>query len=139
MGTQREKRSGDNHSDKPLAGRRLLLAEDNPVNALIAEKILSNWGAEIDHAIDGQEAVEKWRQGNHDLILMDLRMPKLTGIEAVKVIRAEEKGASMPIIALTASAMLEQQNEIFKVGMDEYVSKPFNPQELLNKILKHVN
>lgn len=139
VGTQREKRSSGNQLKKPLAGRRLLLAEDNPVNALIAKKILSNWGAEIDHAIDGQEALDKWRQGNHELILMDLRMPKVTGIEAVKVIRSEEKGVSIPIIALTASAMLEQQNEIFQVGMDEYVSKPFNPQELLNKIVKHLD
>ncbi len=138
VGAQRSQRFNESNKGKPLAGRKILLAEDNPVNTIIAEKKLSNWGAIIDYAEDGKIAVDKWRSGSYDVILMDLRMPVLTGIEAVKIIRSEEKGASIPIIALTASAMLEQQNEIFKVGMDEYVSKPFNPQELLNKILKYV-
>ena len=139
VGTQRKQRFNESKRTKPLAGRKILLAEDNPFNTVIAEKILSNWGAEIDHAEDGKQAIEKWRKNEYDLILMDLRMPFLTGIEAAQIIRKEEKGLSVPIIALTASAMLEQQNEIFKVGMDEYVSKPFNPQELLNKILKYVD
>ena len=139
VGTQRKQRFNESNRTKPLAGRKILLAEDNPFNTVIAEKILSNWGAEIDHAEDGKQAIEKWRKNEYDLILMDLRMPFLTVIEVTQIIRKEEKGSSIPIIALTASAMLEQQNEIFKVGMDEYVSKPFNPQELLNKILKYVD
>lgn len=123
---------------QPLLGRRILLAEDNPVNVVIAEKILTKWGAQLTFAKDGEEAIEKWREDQPELILMDLRMPKMTGIEATRVIRSEEEHKT-PIIALTASAMLDEQNEIFQVGMDEYVSKPFNPAELLSKISKHLN
>lgn len=89
-------------------------------------------------AENGLKAVEKWRAEKPELILMDLRMPELSGIEATRIIRAEENEKT-PIIALTASAMLDEQNEIFQVGMDEYVSKPFNPGELLSKMNKHLS
>ncbi len=122
---------------QPLLGKRILLAEDNPVNVVIADKILKKWSAELSFAENGAQAVEKWRVEHPDLILMDLRMPELSGIEATRVIRGEETQKT-PIIALTASAMLDEQNEIFTVGMDEYVSKPFNLAELLSKISKHI-
>ncbi len=121
----------------PLEGINVLVAEDNAVNALVARKFLSSWGAKIEIAKDGKEAVQKWEAGNFDVILMDLRMPEMDGIEAARKIRnSDSENANIPILALTASAMLEEQNEIFKVGMNEYVSKPFNPEELLSKILK---
>lgn len=123
----------------PLKGVRILVAEDNAVNAIVSRKFLEGWGAQIELARDGKEAIERWRQGDFDLILMDLRMPELDGVEATRYIReSKSQHANIPILALTASAMLEEQNEIFKAGMNEYVSKPFNPEELLSKIQKQL-
>lgn len=123
--------------DSPLTGVDILVAEDNAVNALVARKFLSGWGASVEIAKNGKEAVQRWEEGDFDLILMDLRMPEMDGIEATREIRGKQSLKSeVPILALTASAMLEEQNEIFKVGMNEYISKPFNPGELLAKIKK---
>lgn len=122
-----------------LSGKSILLAEDNQLNVVIAKKFLSNWGLNIDLASNGREAVEMVKENHYDCILMDLRMPEMDGIDAAKLIRAlPEPNCYTPIIALTASAMLEEQNEIFQAGMNEYVSKPFNPDELRSKIEKAV-
>ncbi|TNE26739.1 MAG: response regulator [Bacteroidetes bacterium] len=123
----------------PLTDVRILVAEDNAVNAIVSRKFLEGWGAHVEIARDGKEAIDRWRQGDFDLILMDLRMPELDGVEATRYIReSKSQHSSIPILALTASAMLEEQNEIFEAGMNEYVSKPFNPEELLSKIQKQL-
>lgn len=122
----------------PLQGVKILVAEDNAVNGLIARKFLNGWGASIEIAPNGEEAVKMWSAGNFDLILMDLRMPIMDGVEATKRIRqSKDPKSQIPILALTASALMEEENEIYKVGMNEYISKPFNPEELLAKVLKH--
>lgn len=122
-----------------LKGVNLLVAEDNAINALVARKFLEGWGANIEIAKDGKEAIERWRHGQFDLILMDLRMPEMDGIQAATYIRkAGATNSNIPILALTASAMEEERNDINATGMNEYISKPFNPEELLGKIKKNV-
>lgn len=124
-----------------LEGVKLLLAEDNPLNVFLAKKFLCKWKVSVDVAENGEIAVEMARKNNYDLILMDLQMPILDGAEAAKEIRkfSDPKKANVPIIALTASAMLEEQNKIFEAGMNEYVPKPFNPGDLFGKIKKYTS
>ncbi|RDC64920.1 PAS domain S-box protein [Adhaeribacter pallidiroseus] len=117
---------------------RLLLVEDNEINQFIALQFLEKWGIRTDCALNGQEAVEMVQQQTYDVILMDLQMPVMDGFEATQRIRAlDGKNATVPIIALTASAMLDVQNKALQLGMNEYVSKPFNPNELYLKIAKY--
>jgi PAS domain S-box-containing protein len=123
-----------NESD--LRGTRVLLVEDNDINRIVASKFLKNWKAEVDYAENGAVAVEKVIAGDYDIILMDLQMPVMDGYEATTKIRGLEDvhKAGVPIAALTASAMLEIKEKVFKVGMNEYISKPFVPNELFRKI-----
>lgn len=117
---------------------QLLLVEDNEVNQLIATKFLKKWGIKPLYAVNGLEAIYKAKQNKPDLVLMDLQMPEMDGYEASKAIR--ELGgyfATMPIIALTASAMLDVRDKVFEYGMNDYVTKPFNPNELYQKITRH--
>lgn len=117
-------------SSKPL---HILLAEDNPVNIKIASRFLKNWGFQFSVAKDGLQACELARQQQFDLILMDLRMPNMGGIEATKILR--ESGFSAPILALSAEVSEEIREEVIQAGMNDYTSKPFVPRELKQKIL----
>lgn len=122
-----------------LKGIKVLLAEDNSVNVLVITKFLKNWEVIFDVAPDGQAALEKIRKNNYDMVLMDLQMPVMSGYETTERVRAlqEEKYRRLPIIALTASAIIGENHRIFKIGMNDYVSKPFNPKDLYEKILKY--
>ncbi len=117
-----------------LSGMRVLLAEDNKVNQLVARRILTNWGIHLTIAQDGQQAIESLQKGDFDLILMDIQMPKLNGYEATDIIRKmpNPKG-NVPIIAMTASslAVLEKSKTH---NMNGYIGKPFNPKELFKVI-----
>ena len=117
-----------------LKGVRVLLVEDYPVNIKVATKFLERWKVNIDVAENGKIAVEKFKIGKYDLILMDIQMPVMDGYTATTEIRKID--ANIPIIALTASATLNNQDRAFAVGMSDYVPKPFNPKELFNKIAK---
>jgi len=114
----------------------ILLVEDNQINVMVAKKFLHKWGVSVTVAENGQEAVELTHTRNFDLILMDLQMPVMDGYQATKALRA--RGLKTPIIALTASALLDEQNKIFNAGMDDFVIKPFDPDELLAKIIKYI-
>jgi len=94
----------------------------------------------VDHAENGQIAIEKIQKENFDLILMDLEMPVMSGYEATNAIRKmdDEKKRSIPIIALTASAMLDIQKKIYSLGMNDFILKPFNPNELRKKLYNHL-
>lgn len=118
----------------------ILIVEDNDINKIIAEKFLTKWGMKIEHAENGQVAVEKHQNGNFDLILMDLEMPVMSGYEATQAIRqmSDPKKNSIPIIALTASAMLDIQKKIYSLGMDDFILKPFVPNELRKKLAFHL-
>ena len=120
---------------------RLLLVEDNEVNQLVATKFLSKWGARIDYAVNGLVALEKIKTKQYDVVLMDLQMPEMDGYEATRAIRAlaEPYFQQVPIIALTASAMLEVRDQVYVVGMNDYLSKPFNPNELYGKVAKYTS
>ena len=103
----------------------ILLAEDNLVNQRVAMTMLGKMGHRITLATNGLEAVEQWRQNDFDLILMDVQMPGMTGLQATAQIRQEEKqGAHIPIVAMTASAMTEDRDRCLAAGMDDFISKP---------------
>lgn len=120
-----------------LEGYKVLLVEDNKMNVIVARQFLNKWKLAFEHAENGQEAVDRVIGGEqYDLILMDLQMPVLDGYEASLHIR--KVFPTLPIIALTASAMLEIQERVYKVGMNDFVTKPFNPRELYHKIVKQL-
>ena len=103
----------------------ILLAEDNLVNQRVAMTMLGKMGHRITLATNGLEALAQWRQNDFDLILMDVQMPDMTGLEATTLIRREEAiGAHVPIIAMTASAMTEDRDRCLAAGMDDFISKP---------------
>jgi CheY-like chemotaxis protein len=106
---------------KDLSGMNVLLVEDVKMNVIMAKKILEKWNALVDTAENGEIAVQMVREKAYEVILMDLQMPVMDGFTATKEIR---------VIALTASASLETQQEVYKAGMNGYVSKPFNPVDL---------
>ena len=110
---------------RPALSLRILLAEDNLVNQRVAMSMLGKMGHRITLATNGLEALEQWRQGDFDLILMDVQMPEMTGLQATMQIRREEAaGAHVPIVAMTASAMSEERDRCLAAGMDDFISKP---------------
>jgi CheY-like chemotaxis protein len=118
-----------------------LLVEDNPVNQLLAEKLLSDWGCNISIADNGRIAVEKLAENTYDLVLMDIKMPEMDGYEATRYIRQNmgERGKIIPIIALTAHAATWEVEKCRDAGMNGYISKPFNVKELYRMISGNLN
>ena len=113
----------------------ILLAEDNPVNQKLAVKLLEKQGHVVSVADNGRLALEAWRRGGHDLILMDMMMPEMDGLEATRRIREEEAGQTrIPIVAMTANAMQGDRERCLDAGMDGYVSKPVKPEVLFQEI-----
>jgi CheY-like chemotaxis protein len=119
-----------------LKGMKLLIVEDNTINVFLMKNFMKQWEVEYDVAENGLIALQKVQENDYDLVLMDLQMPEMDGYEATVRIRQlpEAKYAELPIIALTASAMLDIKDIAFTVGMNDYVSKPFSPAELYAKI-----
>ena len=109
-------------------GLSVLLAEDNPINALLARTLLQRAGCSVDIVGDGEEAVEAAKKGGYDLIFLDLRMPRLDGVEAARRIRAFAEDVA--IIALTADAGEAERNAALKAGMDDFLTKPIDPERL---------
>ena len=123
-------------SKKVLKGKRILLAEDNDLNAEITTTILENEGLLIDRAADGVQCVDQINQmpaGTYDLILMDIQMPNMDGYQATKLIRqfADEEKANIPIVAMTANAFEEDKREAIAVGMNGHIAKPIQVDRLL--------
>ncbi|MFT5266306.1 MAG: CheY-like chemotaxis protein, partial [Polaribacter sp.] len=119
-------------SDLQFDGNHILLVEDNKINVMVAMKFLKKWGLRVDVAENGQIALDKIQQNNYELVLMDLDMPVLDGYEATAAIRdsKEERISQLPIIALSASAVSDFREKAMELGMNEYVTKPFKPEEL---------
>jgi CheY-like chemotaxis protein len=119
-----------------LCNLRILIAEDNPVNVLLMKKLLSKWKIAPTIAENGEKAIETFQNGDFDIILMDLQMPVMNGFDASMGIRKlpNAKKANVPIIALTAAALLDIEEQVLNAGMNDYVSKPFKPEELMEKI-----
>lgn len=127
----------DAQSDAPLRPLRVLAAEDNQVNQLVLGALLGQMGVEPHFAWDGVEAVEAWRREPWDLILMDAQMPVMDGMEATRLIRAEEAQSERtrtPIIALTANALTHQVAAYLACGMGQVVAKPIEVHRLVEAI-----
>ncbi|MBS1197785.1 MAG: response regulator [Proteobacteria bacterium] len=113
---------------------RILAAEDDESSQALIRKLLEQTGIEVRVAGNGEEAVHIFRQWKPDLVLMDIRMPVMDGIEATRIIRGLPEGAQAPILALTASALREEQPEILAAGCNDVLFKPVNVQQLLMAI-----
>jgi PAS domain S-box-containing protein len=123
-----------------LEGKRILVAEDNKVNFFVANKFLISWGISVTHAENGKIALEALEKKEFDLILMDLHMPVMDGIEATRIIRnsSDIRIKDIPIVALTAAIMSESHDKIEDLKINDYVLKPFKPHDLFERIRKHV-
>ncbi len=119
-----------------LAGRRILVAEDNPLNQHVALRLLKSMGAVVTLATTGTEAVEQMAKGGFDLVLMDGQMPEMDGLQAARAIRAS--GSLVPIVAMTAHALQGDRERFLKSGMDDLLTKPFGRDELRDAILRHL-
>jgi two-component system, sensor histidine kinase and response regulator len=124
-------------SERKPAPLRILVADDNPMNCRIAVLMLEKAGHQIDVVNDGAEAVEAVRGKPYDLVLMDVQMPGVDGLEATRRIRAMPIGqAAVPVIAVTANAMEGDDRRCFEAGMDDYISKPIDRARLLGKVVQ---
>ncbi|HEY4060811.1 MAG TPA: ATP-binding protein [Puia sp.] len=123
-------------SNELFRNKLILLAEDNLFNANIARRFISGWGGQVDLVVDGRQALEFVFRKRYDLILMDVQMPLLDGFSCTRKIRKHLK--DIPIIAVTASPRNEIIAQINACGMNDFVSKPFKPNELRNKILEYL-
>ena len=121
--------------DKPLTPLKILLVEDHAINQIATTKVLTSWSdlVTVKVAGNGRKALDKIEDDEFGLILMDLQMPEMNGIEASINIRSK---SDVPIIALTANASNQEQEKCLAIGMNDYIAKPFKPQELYTKILK---
>ncbi len=115
---------------------RILLAEDNAVNRKLAVSILERRGHEVAVASNGREAMDAYHRGPFDLILMDVQMPEMDGLETTRAIRMEEEenGRHIPIVAMTAHAMKEDREECLRAGMDEFITKPIKAETVVSVI-----
>lgn len=118
--------------EPPLEGMHVLVAEDNLFNTKVLTRFLEIWGITYEVAEDGLEALEKLKEQDFDLVLMDLHMPRMDGYEATKQIREMKK--NVMIVALTASASIGSKEEMVEKGFDDYAVKPINPKELYKKL-----
>jgi len=125
---------------RPGQGQHILLAEDNSVNQRVARSILENRGYRVTAVQSGREALQAWEQGAFDLILMDLRMPEMSGLEVTARIRRQEaaSGGHTPIVALTAHAFADDRERCVAGGMDGYLAKPVRARTLLAELSKHL-
>jgi len=119
----------------------ILLVEDNTLNQILAKKVLTDWKWKVEIAENGAVALEKLKKNNYDLILMDIQMPEMDGYEATRQIRSsfEQPKSDTPIIAMTAHALAGEAEKCIAIGMNEYISKPFDKKVLYSKILSVVN
>ncbi|POY34799.1 hypothetical protein C3K47_18345 [Solitalea longa] len=124
-----------------LAGMKILVVEDNSTNRIVIEKFLLKWNAEVYFANNGRKAIEMVQVVNFDIVLMDLLMPEMDGYQATQKIRSfdGEKYKSLPIIALSAAALVEVRDRVYNVGMNAYLTKPFDPHDLYLTIVKCLN
>ncbi|MEQ9299918.1 MAG: ATP-binding protein [Cyclobacteriaceae bacterium] len=120
-------------------GLRVLMVEDNQINWLVGERFLSKWNATTEHAENGQVGLQKLDENSYDIVLMDLEMPVMNGYEAISLIRNHEDARirRLPIVAFTATVTRDVRADVIKLGVNDVISKPFNPDHLYNTILEH--
>jgi CheY-like chemotaxis protein len=126
---------------EPGPGVRILLAEDNKVNQRVAVRMLEKNGHRVIVAGTGYEVLAALEREEFDLILMDVQMPEMGGLEATVAIRKKEEstGRHVPIVAMTAGAMQGDHEKCLAAGMDGYISKPVRSQELIEMVMKHAS
>jgi PAS domain S-box-containing protein len=120
----------DRQGATALSGRRVLLAEDEPVNREISRMLLEELGLRVDAAEDGEAALALAARGGYDLILMDMQMPKMDGLEATRRLRLLAEGAAVPVVAMTANAFEADRRACLAAGMNDFLSKPVDPEML---------
>ncbi|KAA6186225.1 response regulator [Thiohalocapsa marina] len=131
-----EPRAASTFAAAPIRGSRLLLVEDNAINQAVAVAFLRKLGLRTRVASNGREALEQLKTEHFDLVLMDLQMPVMDGLEATAAIRATHWGHEIPIIAMTAAAFPEDRARALDAGMNDYVSKPIDLQQLVDALLR---
>ncbi len=140
--SQSEAKKGKNitdHKNFNLNAARILLVEDNIINQIIAKKFIHRWGAIVDTAENGLEAVKKINEKRYDVVLMDLQMPVMDGYKASRTIRSLGfTNEQLPVIALTANALDDVRTRVFESGMNGYLTKPIDPNELYKTITKYL-
>jgi len=119
-----------------LQGMRVLVAEDNIINQMIVEEILTSAGIEVTLADNGIRALEALKEGRFDVILMDIQMPEMDGLTATAQIRADHRYDNLPVLAMTANAAAEHQAESMSVGMNDHLTKPIDVNQLYNALKK---
>ncbi|MGZ5576300.1 MAG: response regulator [Methylobacter sp.] len=130
--------TAENEKLYQIKGAKLLLVEDNPINQQIAKETLEQEGFEVSIAADGRDAVQKIRTSCFDAVLMDLEMPVMDGYEAARIIRSEPQFDDLPIIAMTAHAMKDVREKCLQTGMNGYVTKPIDVDELLENLTEFI-
>lgn len=130
-------RARETAADAPFRGLQLLIADDSPTNLMVIREMLANTGASITAVSDGAQAVETWRKAPLDMLLLDIAMPVMDGLSALRTIRAEEDEQGrphIPAVAVTANALKHQLDEYILGGFDTHIAKPFRRQELISTI-----
>lgn len=135
MNRQEQRTDLSEKSARPLS---ILIVEDNPMNQRMLELLLQKLGHNAICTNNGKEALERWRKGGVDLILMDIHMPVMNGIEALGGIRTEEQvnGGHLPVIALTADALKGTEEKLLKSGFDGYLTKPVKTKDLADELVR---
>jgi PAS domain S-box-containing protein len=128
-------RSADHVLFDEYSGKRILLAEDEPINQEVARGLMEEVGLMIDLASNGQEAVNQARQNRYDLIVMDVQMPILNGLNATQLIRSDSLNTTTPILVMTANAFDEDRQACLDAGMDDHIGKPIDPESLYEILL----
>ena len=129
---------GDEEEMQVLAGKKVLVVEDNKINQMLAKKVLTKWGMDVTLADNGRLGVDALDDDQYDAVLMDIQMPEMDGYQATAAIRShkERKWNSLPIMAITAHAAPEEREKCLKAGMDDYISKPFDEKLLRRKLVE---
>ena len=117
-------------------GRKVLVVDDEPINRTVAGYLLEDVGLAVEMAEDGKQAIKKVQQSHYDIVLMDMQMPEMDGLKATKAIRAVPGQENIVIIAMTANAFDDDRVRCLAAGMNDYISKPFNPESLFEKLLQ---
>lgn len=134
----RQSREFDTEMLDPIRGARILLVEDNHINQQVATELLEHGRFVVDVANNGQEALEKLASYRYDCVLMDVQMPVMDGYTATREIRKQGQYKDLPVLAMTANAMVDDKENARKAGMNDHIAKPINPTELFNTLLEWI-
>ena len=128
--------SAESRLRQQFAGARILLAEDNPINQIVAVELLQAAGLQVDVADNGHQALSRVREARYHLVLMDIQMPGMDGMEATRAIRRDFDGGQLPIVAMTANAFGEDRAACLEAGMNDHIGKPVDPNALFEVVLR---